>query len=255
MNACVPTNRGRFQGVVEIVAFNWHWYVVGGLTLALSVTLFARSDSFTIRASGLLACIVAGLWGAASLIVSHWVYDRSPLRDWLWIRSAVSAPNPAWCNIHCGLDESSAALRRMFPSVGEAVLDIYDEREMTEASIARARAQVQELLPVKTDFRRLPLAEASRDAVFLLFAAHELRTRDGRDALFREVRRVVSDQGRVIVAEHLRDVPNFCAFGPGAFHFFSRGEWFRVFQATSLEFCDEFCITPFVRVFVLRRTS
>jgi SAM-dependent methyltransferase len=153
------------------------------------------------------------------------------------------------------LDESSGALREFFPESTLTVLDIFDPAEMTEPSIVRARKGRVRSESIAASARRLPAASASWDAVCLLFAAHELRTAAGREALFAEVHRLLDNDGLVIVAEHLRDVPNFCAFGPGAFHFFPRREWLRVFEHASLHVADEFPITPFVRVFVLRRAS
>lgn len=42
-------------------------------------------------------------------------------------------------------------------------------------------------------------------------------------------------------------------FGPGFLHFHSRRVWTRCFAAAGLAVHEEFSITPFVRIFVLRR--
>jgi SAM-dependent methyltransferase len=256
MNHSVAIERGRFQGVAEIVAFNWPWYAAGGLALITGVVMLQWWPlAFAYRVLGWLACGAAALWAVGSLVVSYWVYDRSPLREWRWVKRVLPRPPKTWCNIHCGLDESSGALREFFPESTLTVLDIFDPAEMTEPSIVRARKGRVRSESIAASARRLPAASASWDAVCLLFAAHELRTAAGREALFAEVHRLLDNDGLVIVAEHLRDVPNFCAFGPGAFHFFPRREWLRVFEHASLHVADEFPITPFVRVFVLRRAS
>jgi len=44
-------------------------------------------------------------------------------------------------------------------------------------------------------------------------------------------------------------------FGPGALHFHSRRTWTRCFSRTRFDIHAEFPITPFVRVFVLRRLT
>jgi SAM-dependent methyltransferase len=256
MNHSPAIERGRFQGVAEIVAFNWPWYAAGGLALMAGVVILQWWPlAFAYRVSGWVACGAAALWAIGSLLASYWVYDRSPLREWRWVERVLPRPPKTWCNIHCGLDESTGALREFFPEATLAVLDIFDPAEMTEPSIARARKGRGHKESIAARARRLPLADGSCDAVCLLFAAHEMRMATGREALFGEVHRILNSDGLVIVAEHLRDVPNFCAFGPGAFHFFSRREWLLVFADASLQLTDEFLITPFVRVFVLRRAS
>jgi hypothetical protein len=58
----------------------------------------------------------------------------------------------------------------------------------------------------------------------------------------------------VVVAEHLRNWANFAAFGPGFLHFFSRRTWARCFRQARFVIDLEFSITPFIRVFVLRRS-
>jgi SAM-dependent methyltransferase len=207
------------------------------------------------RALAVAGASLAIFWLIASLVVSHIVYDRSTLRRWTWIESALGFTPARWINLHAGLDESTPALRRLFPSSTSRVLDFFDAAEMTERSILRARRLARNEIPAETvDFRHLPLADASVDAAMLLLSAHELRTRDSRTALFTEIRRALVPGGKIILAEHLRDWKNFIAFGPGFLHFFSRREWRETAAAARLTVEREFQITPFIGVFVLRRS-
>ena len=59
--------------------------------------------------------------------------------------------------------------------------------------------------------------------------------------------------GRLILGEHLRDVPNFLAFGPGFLHFLSRSSWVRLATESELAIEIEFAVTPFVKVFAMKR--
>lgn len=83
-------------------------------------------------------------------------------------------------------------------------------------------------------------------------AAHEIRHPQRRESLFKEIARIVAPDGRVVVVEHLRNLSAALAFGPGLFHFYPRGEWVRLARAARLTIAEEFHITPFVHVFVLR---
>jgi SAM-dependent methyltransferase len=253
MNARLVNGRPRFSGVAEIAMFNWHWYVAGAAVIVVAgLTLVLLPGMAAFRVAGLVACGTALAWAVVSLAVSHWVYDLSALRRWRWIPEALPTAPLSWCNIHCGFDESSETLRELFPGAAATVLDIFDGGEMKEMSIARARKR-RPARGQSANFRCLPVPPGSQDAVFLLFAAHELRSGGSRDALLGEVHRILRDNGCAIVAEHLRAAPNVCAFGPGAWHFFSRREWLRVFADAALPVANEFSITAFVRVFVLRR--
>ena len=54
------------------------------------------------------------------------------------------------------------------------------------------------------------------------------------------------------VVEHVRDVANFLAFGPGFLHFHSTGTWRRAWRSAGVHDVCQFRVTPFVRVFVLK---
>jgi SAM-dependent methyltransferase len=240
-----------FQGVLQIARFNWPQYVVGLLVTSAALVLPLPGPWRVLAITG------AGLaifWLVASLIASHIIYDRSPLRRWTWIEDTLGFAPKRWINLHAGLDESTPALRRLFPFSTSRVFDFFDAIAMTERSILRARRLARnEIAAEPADFRHLPLADASVDAAMLLLSAHELRTGEARVAFFTELRRALAPGGKIIVAEHLRDWKNFLAFGPGFLHFFSRREWRATAAAAGLAVERELFITPFIRVFVLRR--
>ena len=247
--------RGQFDGVLQIVRYNWTLYIVAVLVSTLVVFLVdVVHPPAALAGLLILGALAAVFWLALSLAVSHYVYDRSDLYRWEWIRERV-APNPRHVvNIHAGLDETSPALQEMYPAAEVTILDIYDPAEMPEPSIARARREARSpLASVNADFRRLPLETASADLVAVIFVAHELRRATSKEAFFREAWRVLPPGGRLLLVEHLRDGWNLAAFGPGAFHFFPRQEWLRVAGATGFQLADEFSRTVFVRAFVFLR--
>ena len=245
------------RGVRQIVRFNWPFYAGATLGVALAALVIGRMPVNTGVRVALYATIAASaIWIVASLVASWIVYDRSPLMRWEWIDRALGFRPDAWINIHAGLDESTMALRALFGRARWRVFDIFDPVEMTEPSIVRARRLADNHVAAETaDFRHLPVPTGTIDVALLLLSAHELRTDETRGALFDELRRVLGPGGRVVVAEHLRDCANFLAFGPGFLHFHSRRAWTRCFNRARFAIQSEFPITPFVRVFVLRRLT
>ena len=259
MSSITPAvpRREALHGVRQIVRFNWPFYAAGVPAALLAPVMIPRLHvAGPLQVLLYAATAVAWLWLIGSLAASWIVYDRSNLMTGEWIHPALGFRPRAWINVHAGLDETTAGLRDRFGVSSGRVFDIFDQAEMTEPSIARAR----ETTPVdagseRTDYRHFPVETGTVDAAFLLLSAHELRTAAARSALFGEVRRVLTTAGRVVVAEHLRDAANFIAFGPGALHFHSRRTWLRVFAETGFAVQREFSITPFVRVFILGRSA
>jgi ubiquinone/menaquinone biosynthesis C-methylase UbiE len=253
-SAVERASRGQFDGVLQIVRYNWSLYVAAIFVSALVVALVVVIHPPTgLAALLILGAIAAVFWLALSLIVSHYVYDRSDLYRWEWIRERVARSPRHVVNIHAGLDETSLALQQMYPAAEVTILDIYDPAEMPEPSIARARREARPMLAsVKADFRQLPLQAASADLVTVIFVAHELRRAVSKEAFFQELARVTKQGGSVLLVEQLRDAWNFFAFGPGAFHFFPRSEWLRVAEHRGFRLEAEIRRTPFVRALVLR---
>jgi SAM-dependent methyltransferase len=238
----------------QIVRFNWPFYAAALAVVAIAPAVIPRLPiAAWMRVPLYAGTGLVAMWLVASLAASWIVYDRSRLMDWDWILQALGFHPASWINIHAGHDESTPALRALFSDAQGRVFDIYDPAEMTEPSIIRARKNADRA--EHADYRRLPLPTGTVDAAMLLLSAHELRSDAARAALFTELRRVLGPGGRIVVAEHLRDWANFLAYGPGVLHFHSRRTWVRCFARHRFDVHREFSITPFVRIFVLRRLT
>lgn len=247
--------RGRFQGTVQVFRYNWPYYAAAVLTcaFALGMLLIARPPllRLALGAGGTLALV----WIGVSIGVTWYVYDHSPLYRWDWVAALFPRRPNRWANFHAGLDETTSELGRLFGGPPVA-LDMFDPREMTEASIRRARSATPSSVPwvtVRPSF--LPLRDASLDAVFLILVAHELRSEESHRAFWREVGRVLQTGGRVLLVEHLRNPATFLAYGPGFLHFMPRSRWICAAETAGCRIEREFGITPFVRVFLLEKTG
>ena len=144
-----------------------------------------------------------------------------------------------------------------FAEAGAAfdVVDIFDARVMTEASIGQARRMERgAIVATPAPFDDLPFNSGTFDATFCIFAAHELRRDWQRATLFLEIARVLIPGGELVLMEHSRDWWNLLAFGPGFFHFFSQSAWRRSAAKAGFGVQTELSMTPFVHVYVLRRT-
>lgn len=242
--------RGPYQGLLQIFRCNRPFYIRTGLATiaAIIVSLWLP---LALRALLLFATSAAVFWTCSSLLVSHYVYDRSTFYGLVWLPECLSRPPARWINIHAGIDETSLIIASLFPGSEGQITDIYDPREMTEPSIGRARRLAAAPLAA-TDWRDLPGSDQEFEAAFLIFAAHELRHHEARVRLLKEITRVLSTGGELVLVEHSRDWPNFLAFGPGFLHFFSERTWQKAANAAGLPIQLHRTVTPFVHVFVLR---
>ncbi|MFI2765294.1 methyltransferase domain-containing protein [Streptomyces echinatus] len=243
----------RRSGVRDVIAYNWPRYAAALATAAGLAAVSGRlppapralARAGSAAAVGLLASATAASW---------LVYDRSELYGYGWLDAVLAQEPAAHLVVGTGLDEASDVLAARWPASRQTTVDLYDPAVMTEASVRRARRRVPppaHALPGRPD--ALPVAAAAVDAVFLVFAAHELRRAEQRRRLFEECARVLRPGGRLIVVEHLRDGANTAVFGPGAWHFWPRAEWLRLAGHAGLRPVAERRIAGLVTAFAFAR--
>lgn len=244
--------RKPFQGVLNIIRFNWHFY-------ALSVSFLLLFFILSITYPSLYECLwitcIAILWlNLISLSVSYYVYDLSALYDFSWLDSLQTGQKVI--NINAGFDETSVILGKRFMAAELIVLDFYDPLIHTEVSIKRAR-KAYPAFPgtrnVTSD--NLQLEENSADKIFVILSAHEIRNKEERIRFFKELKRLIKPSGQIFIVEHLRDKVNFMAYSIGFLHFYSKSTWFEVFQAAELKIQNEIKITPFISTFILEKNG
>jgi len=246
--------RKPFQGVWNIIRFNWHFYLISATVvgLLLFVSRLGVNEMIIITAYGITAIII-GL-NLVSLLISWYIYDRSNLYSFAWLNRFEGHSKQKVLNINAGFDETSSLLKNRFPEAELSVFDFYDANKHTEVSIKRARKAYPPFAgTVRITTESLPLKNDSIDTIFCMLSAHEIRHQNEREIFFGELARVLKPSGRIIVTEHLRDLPNFLAYTIGFFHFHSRKSWLSTFRAAHLELRHEIKITPFISSFILKK--
>lgn len=246
--------RKKFQGVLNILSFNRHFYVVGFIVLFVitAVCLYFNVSNLVIW-----IIILAFLYGLIMpLVISAYVYDFSGYYDFKWFKDLkiIDSPETKILNINAGFDETSFTIDHKFPKSDLQVFDFYNSENHTEPAIIRAR-KVTTLYPnnsqIKTD--NIPLKDNSVDVIFILSAIHEMRKNEEKVQFLKECKRVCKENGKVIVVEHLRDLPNFFAFSVGFTHFFSKKTWLKVFKEAGFTSISERKFTPFMSIFTIQK--
>jgi ubiquinone/menaquinone biosynthesis C-methylase UbiE len=243
--------RKPFQGVLNIVRFNWHFYVLA--TAFLCGLLFAAGYiSADFRFYTLILFALAFGTTLVSLLVSFYVYDVSNLYQFDWLES--NQTNSKIVNINAGFDETSVLLKDKFPQAELTVLDFYDPAKHTEVSIKRARKAYPPFPNTQhITTSNLRLTDNFADKIFIILAAHEIRNANERAVFFNELHRVLKPNGQIFVVEHLRDKANFGAYNIGFLHFLSLKSWYKTFQSANLNIKTEQKITSFITLFTLEK--
>jgi ubiquinone/menaquinone biosynthesis C-methylase UbiE len=247
--------RKPFQGVFNIVRFNWHFYVLA----AVMVVLLIISNQYLpeyLRVLNAIVILFIVSTTIISLLVSLYIYDLSGLYKLDWLNELNIQSGSKIININAGFDETSALLKRKFSGANLLVYDFYDPLKHTEISIKRAReaySLFDGTMQINTSL--IPLPDNYIDNIFLIFSAHEIREKEERKSFFYELRRVLKPEGKIILVEHLRDIPNFLAYNIGFFHFISVEEWRRTFEAAGLSIFVTENFTPFITKFILEKNG
>ncbi len=176
--------RKPFQGVSNIVRFNWHFYVIAVALLSL---LFLASNSFDqpVQMFGRVICLLILASIVVSLLVSFYVYDLSGLYNLDWIEQTNNEQTIV--NINAGFDETSHLLQQKFKNAQLIVLDFYDPIKHTEISIKRARKAYPSFPNTQQiETTHLPLVDNSVDKIFVILSAHEIRNEEERMLFFRD---------------------------------------------------------------------
>ena len=246
--------RKPFQGVLNILRFNWHFYLLGmvlPILLCFGLYLFT-----TLSIQVLFILLFLSLTPLLmSLVVSFWVYDCSSLYTLPWTKNLVPAKAQRILVVNAGFDECASIIAQRFPKSELKMCDFYDEKKHTEISIKRARKMYPpspETIAVRTS--KLPFNDEQFDLIVVMFAAHEIRDEEERALFFNEMRRVLSSDGSVVITEHLRNSWNFIAYTIGFLHFYSAKTWKKTFVASKLKIHSIEKITPFVKTYILQKT-
>lgn len=247
--------RKPFQGVINIIRFNWHYFVVSiGLIFLLLFVSNYLIDKYHLIINAICLLVFSSI--VFSLAVSYYVYDLSNLYKLDWLDEDISDSPLKIINISAGFDETSELLQKKFNNANLIAFDFYDPKLHTEVSIKRARNAYPRFPNTQSiTTSELPLPDSSIDKIFLILSAHEIRESIERTLFFAELKRILKKDGQIILTEHFRDVPNLLAYNIGAFHFLEKDSWLENIENAKLQVVRELKITPFITTFTIEKNG
>lgn len=244
--------RKPFQGVWNVVRFNWHFYVTSGLALVLLIlALFWLSGLWATLIGVVFLLVGAATFG--SLVASYYVYDFSQFYHLNWLNDDEQTFETI-LNVNAGFDETSELLMARYDGSSHHVMDFYHSLGKKEVSIQRAKKSYPLLAgTLEIDLHHIPLADDLVDGAFVIFAAHEIRDALSRERFFKELARVTKSTGSLYVVEHGRDFLNFVAYNMGFLHFLSSADWQSTFSRSGWCIEQKMKHTPFVSIYKLQQ--
>lgn len=252
MDGTMEVKRSPFQGVLNIIRFNWHFYFIATI-IFVATFIFQNSFPEYARPWILGILVLAAMPMLVSLVVSFFIYDVSNLYTLTWV---PPCNDKKVLNVNAGFDETSLILQSKFSNVDLTICDFYDEKKHTEISIKRARKAYPphpETICITTN--TLPFDKNTFDTTLAILAAHEVRDQKERIEFFKELGRVTKLDGQIYVTEHLRDFNNFLAYTIGFLHFHSKATWQETFTLADLTIINEVKTTPFITTFILKKNG
>lgn len=211
-------------------------FVLTGAVAGLVTLPFGPAASMR----AILTIAAVGLALLAYSLMGLWRMYGTPSR--LYLRQLLAmAKLPAQAvvaDVHIGTFRTTFALAELLPDATITSIDAWpgfsgahpaelavaDVRSLEPAPTSHPRIRA-----VPTQTARLPLSDASVDAVVLGFGTHEIPL-DLRATLFSEVVRVLRPGGHALMFEHGQDLKNYFIFGPVIYHVTSRDEWAATFR-------------------------
>ena len=247
METCI---RKPYQGVWNIIRFNWHFYAIAGVsTYCLIVLSLFFSSSIQTLIYGAILLLIILIFN--SILASFYAYDCTPLYD---LREfSLNENETTGLLIHAGLDEVSDLLQQKNQTIYWHNLDFYNPKTHTERSIKRAqKAYPTPTNTLKIKRSQLPFKNGSVDHIVLFLAAHEIRDFEEKVHFFKELQRVLQPTGRIYLTEHLRNSANFLAYTIGFFHFFSKESWLSIAHQAQLHLKKEHQVNLLITTFIFQ---
>jgi ubiquinone/menaquinone biosynthesis C-methylase UbiE len=221
----------HYSGTLSTLLYNWP--IFGGL-LFFGVVTVTASTWLAWPWHWLSLLVGLGSFGLILniLVASFLVYDWGQKREYdrLFELAELGSANVV-IDITCGKLRGTQGFLSRLKQGHYFLIDIYDKQKMTDAALRRAREMAPPLESDRRIYRRtgkadsLPIPHNWADVVYCSFSLHELQHQQDRQKLFAEFARILKPNGKLLIAEHGRDLPNFIAFGLGAFSFLTPATW------------------------------
>ncbi len=174
---------------------------------------------------------------AMSLFASYKLYDQSSLYEPEKLFEGIQFnKNDKGILLHASFDPISRKLENLIEPENLKIYNLYGNRHEDEKSIEISN-QVFPPHPNQIDVDPTNLEDKSNSInyIFAITSAHEILTQDKRVKFFKEAKRILKDDGTLILCEQMRNFINFVFFNIGAFHFVTLKDWEEAIDESGMQ--------------------
>lgn len=238
-----------------VILFNYKKILLG---LCIAIILLITSYQINSSIFNILLKIGSSLIMLniiASITASYILYDNSDLYELNKLKGILdfgTIENVVL--IHASFDPLSKKIEEKYSNINLTVCDIYGNRHEHESGIKVSKKIFSpNLKEIKIYPDKLPFDDNSQDVILAITAIHEILNHKDRVLFFKEAKRVLKDDGLIVLSEQFRDFTNFLFFNIGAFHFLSQKKWEKAISDADLKILKNVKITPFANMLIIKK--
>lgn len=231
----IMNRSSRYRGTTRHISTNWPIFAVLyiGLVLVLFISGISLQKGWLSFVPLMLALgIVLVYFLLTTLWAAHQLYDLDGQRpyDILFDMGQVKATDTI-AYIDLGLRVTPLQLRRRLTTGKIIVIDVYNPQWTTGQALVRSRAQAPpppddpRLIWQNGRFDLLPLPDKSVPFVMLDQILSQCWQEGDRLRLLKEANRILTPNGRLLLAERVRTQTNWLVYGPGGARFQPTDYW------------------------------
>ena len=237
-----------------VILFNYKKILLGIIvSLILMITSFQISSNTVSIVLKILSILIL-LNIIASVVASYILYDHSDLYELNDLQEIIDFRNTeSVILIHASFDPLSGPLEKKYKNLDLVVCDIYGNRHEHEKGIEISK----KVFPpnpaeIKISPNKLPFEDKSVDVILAVTSLHEILNHKDRVLFFKEAKRIVKDNGVIVMSEQFQNIINFIFFNIGAFHFLTKKQWERAISEADLKVVVNKKNTPFANTLIIR---
>lgn len=227
--------KSPYSGTVRHIRANWPTYLLtylGVVAAFLVVGISLQAGWLSFVPLALAAALLLGYFFGAALWAAHQLYDLAGLRPYdVLFEMGRCESEDTLVVVDLGVRETALRLSRRLTTGKIHVIDVYNPQWTTSQKLKRYRTHQP---PAPQDPRLVwqngridlfPLPNKSINTVFLCQVVSEFWQQGDRAALLQEVNRILTPNGRILLAERVRSQTNWLVMGPGALSLQSADQW------------------------------
>lgn len=230
----------RFQGLWRAISADWPRYVAyyaSIIALLLLIGVSIEQGWFSFIPISLALLLILSYYLATSLWAAHQLYDPGGINPHhVLFEMGQLRETDRFVYLDLGYRRRAISLSRRLTTGQIVVIDVYNPQWTPDRALTRMRRQLRHpptdprLEWLDGDITLLPLPDNSVKTVMLDQVTSAFMQRGDQLQLLREVRRILTRDGRLLLAEPTRTQTNWLLFGLSASRLQSAQSWETLLQ-------------------------